>query len=62
MSNTNLFKAPQVPVRSSWKQEVFKRPKKSGTIVNRSLLHKRQTPLVKSQGTLVQKDISGYQY
>jgi hypothetical protein len=62
MSNTDLFKAPQLPVRSSWKQEVFKRPTKSGTIVNRSLLHNRQTPIIKSQGVLVQKDSSGYQY
>jgi hypothetical protein len=62
MSNINLFKAPQIPIRSSWKQEVFKRPKKSGPIVNRSLLHSRQSPLVKSQGSFVQKDIAGYQY
>jgi hypothetical protein len=57
------FKAPQRKLQSSWRSEVFKKPSKSKTVVNRSL-GIRANAVVKSSGSFVQKDgcNSGYLY
>jgi hypothetical protein len=57
------FKAPQRQLQSSWRSEVFKKSGKAGTIVNRSL-GTRQSPIVKSMGSFVEKTNtnSGYLY
>jgi hypothetical protein len=56
-------KAPQRKLQSSWREEVFKKSGKSGTIINRSL-GTRQSPIVRTNGTFVVKNTcnNGYLY
>lgn len=57
------FKAPQRKLRSSWQNEVFKKPSKVGTVVNYSM-SKRGPVVVKTNGSFIQKSNcnSGYLY
>jgi hypothetical protein len=56
-------KAPQRKLQSSWREEVFKKPGKRGTIINYSV-GTRSPSIVKSMGSLVEKKgcNTGYLY
>lgn len=58
----NAIKAPIGVLRSSWRSEVFKKPKLAGTTIKKSM-SRRETPVVKVRGGFVGiANHSGYQY